>query len=277
MPDLREDYDSQLISIVAHDLKTPVSAVRGFLDLIQQLGSLNEPQLKYFDRAHLALDRMEQLITSLLDFARLEGGTRRLNLVDVDLMSLIEICADFLIEIAAKRNIRLHLQLGNSPVIVPADKDLLNHVITNLLSNAIKYNREGGDVWVSIAKMPSEVRVDVRDNGIGISLSDQQHVFERFFRANRKDKAVEGTGLGLAICKTAIDLHGGRLWVVSEVGLGSTFSFTLPLSTHNVYTSSHHHWGHDNSEGAGEVNDDVDDNLQERAEKFDGDSTHDDH
>jgi len=79
MPDLREDYDSQLISIVAHDLKTPVSAVRGFLDLIQQLGSLNEPQLKYFDRAHLALDRMEQLITSLLDFARLEGGTRRLN------------------------------------------------------------------------------------------------------------------------------------------------------------------------------------------------------
>lgn len=277
MPDLREDYDSQLISIVAHDLKTPVSAVRGFLDLIQQLGALNEPQLKYFDRAHLALDRMEQLITSLLDFARLESGTRRLHQVDVDLVALIETCADFLIEIAAKRNISLHLQLGNVPMIAPADKDLIHHVITNLLSNAIKYNREGGDVWVSVSKMPSEIRVDVRDNGIGISISDQQHVFDRFFRANRKDKSVEGTGLGLAICKTAIDLHGGRLWVVSEVGLGSTFSFTLPVGIHNLSDASHHHWGHDNSEGAGEISDDVDDNLQERAEKFDGDSTHDDH
>ncbi|MCU0480081.1 MAG: HAMP domain-containing histidine kinase [Anaerolineae bacterium] len=276
MPDLRDDYDSQLISIVAHDLKTPVSAVRGFLDLIGQLGELNDLQLKYFDRAHLALDRMENLITTLLDFARLESGTRRLNRVDVDMVALIESCADFLIEVAAKRNIQFHLQLGNTPIIAPIDNDLLSHVITNLLSNAIKYNREGGNVWVSIVKKVNEVRVDVRDSGIGISLSDQQHVFDRFFRANRKDKSVEGTGLGLAICKTAIDLHGGHIWVTSEVGIGSTFSFTVPLHSHAVTHLPHHHWGSDNDEGAGEISDDVDDNLQERAEKLDADSTHDD-
>lgn len=276
MPDLRDDYDSQLISIVAHDLKTPVSAVRGFLDLIGQLGELNDPQLKYFDRAHLALDRMENLITTLLDFARLESGTRRLHRADVDMVALIESCADFLIEVAAKRNIQFHLQLGNIPIIALIDTDLMNHVITNLLSNAIKYNRDGGNVWVSITKTANDVRVDVRDSGIGISLSDQEHVFDRFFRANRKDKSVEGTGLGLAICKTAIDLHGGRIWVTSEAGVGSTFSFTVPLHTHPVSHGHHHHWGGRDDEGAGEISDDVDDNLQERAEKLDGDSTHDD-
>ncbi|HRF95182.1 MAG TPA: HAMP domain-containing sensor histidine kinase, partial [Aggregatilineales bacterium] len=185
MTDLREEYDSQLISIVAHDLKTPVSAVRGFLDLIQQFGTLNEMQLKYFDRAHLAIDRMEHLIGSLLDFARLESGVRGLHRTDVDLVALIESCADFLVEIAAKRDIQFHLQLGDTPITAPADKDLLNHVITNLLSNAIKYNRDGGGVWVNLTQNLTEIRVDVRDDGIGISSTDQQHVFDRFFRVDR--------------------------------------------------------------------------------------------
>ena len=269
------DYDSQLISIVAHDLKTPVSAVRGFLDLIQQFGMLNEMQTKYFDRAHIALDRMEHLITSLLDFTRLESGTRHLQRHDVDMVALIELCADFLLEIAAKRTIRFHLQLGNTPITVPADDDLLNHVITNLLSNPVKYNQEGGDVWVNLSQSPNEIRVDVRDSGIGISSTDQLHVFDRFFRANRKDKTIEGTGLGLAICKTVIDLHGGRIWVTSEAGIGSTFSFTLPLKTSETHTPQPH-WGHFDYEGAGETSDDVDDDMQERAEKVDSDSTHDD-
>ncbi len=273
MTDLREDYESELISIVAHDLKTPVSAVRGFLDLLPQLGTLNEGQIKYVDRAHMALDRMERLIERLLDFSHLQSGTRRLQRTDVDLVEIIESCADFLKEIADKRGITFHLQMGQARVHVPADIDLLGHVVTNLLTNAVKYNREGGDVWVSVAKSHTEARVDIRDSGIGIAPKDQLHVFDRFFRVNRKDKSVEGTGLGLAICKTIIELHGGRIWVSSEVGIGSTFSFTLPLKVGD--THSHYHWSH-HHEGAGEVSDDVDDDLQERAEKLDGDSTHDD-
>jgi signal transduction histidine kinase len=274
MTDLREEYDSQLISIVAHDLKTPVSAVRGFLDLIQQFGTLNEMQLKYFDRAHLAIDRMEHLIGSLLDFARLESGARGLHRTDVDLVALIESCADFLIEIAAKRDIQFHLQLGDMPITAPADKDLLTHVITNLLSNAIKYNRDGGGIWVTLTQNLNEIRVDVRDGGIGISSTDQQHVFDRFFRVDRKDKSIEGTGLGLAICKTVVDLHGGRIWVSSEAGVGSIFSFTIPLKIHDAH-SQHHYWGRMDHESAGEISDDVDDDMQERAEKVDGDSKHD--
>lgn len=275
MTDLREDYDSQLISIVAHDLKTPVSAVRGFLELIPQLGTLNEGQTKYVDRAHMALDRMERLIESLLDFSHLQSGTRRLQRTDVDLVEIIESASDFLTEIAHKRNITFHLQMGKAHIHVPADIDLLGHVVTNLLTNAVKYNREGGDVWVSVTKSQTEARVDIRDSGIGIAPKDQLHVFDRFFRVNRKDKSVEGTGLGLAICKTIIELHGGRIWVSSEVGVGSTFSFVLPLKVGDLHTPTPYHWSH-NHEGAGEISDDVDDNLQERAEKFDGDSTHDD-
>lgn len=275
MTDLREDYDSQLISIVAHDLKTPVSAVRGFLELIPQLGALNEGQTKYVDRAHMALDRMERLIESLLDFSHLQSGTRRLQRTDVDLVEIINSCADFLTEIAHKRNITFHLQMGKAHIHVPADIDLVGHVVTNLLTNAVKYNREGGEVWVTVTKSQTEARVDIRDSGIGIAPKDQLHVFDRFFRVNRKDKSVEGTGLGLAICKTIIDLHGGRIWVSSEVGVGSTFSFVLPLKVADSHTPPQYHWSH-NHEGAGEISDDVDDNLQERAEKFDGDSTHDD-
>lgn len=262
MTDLNIHDDSQLMGIVVHDLKTPVSAVRGFLELIQQLGDLNDGQKKYLQRAHMALDRMERIIQSLLDFSHLQSGMRRLHRTDVNLIELITTVADFLTEIAHKRHITVHLPTDHTPIYVSADADLLGHVITNLLTNAIKYNREGGDVWVSVTQSQTEIRVDVRDSGIGIAPKDQIHVFDRFFRANRNDKSIEGTGLGLAICKTIIDLHGGRIWLASEVGVGSTFSFVLPLKA-----------PHD---GAGEASEGVDDDQQERTEKLDTDSTHDD-
>jgi signal transduction histidine kinase len=272
MTDIHPDYNTELMSIIAHDLKTPVSAVRGFLELIPQLGALNEGQMRYLDRAHMALDRMERMISSLLEFARLESGVRRLQHTDVDLVEMTHACADFVIEIAHKRGIKIHLPSDDKPIHIPADMDLLGHVITNLLTNAVKYNRDGGEVWVTVSKTATEARVDIRDTGIGIAPKDQLHVFDRFFRVNSKDKSIEGTGLGLAICKTIIDLHGGRIWVSSELGVGSTFSFVLPLKVGSKQPQ--YHWSHDR-EGAGEISDDVDDNLQERAEKLDGDSTHD--
>lgn len=273
MTNLHPDYNTELMSILAHDLKTPVSAVRGFLELIPQFGTLNEGQMRYLDRAHMALDRMERMISSLLEFARLESGMRRLQHTDVDLVEIIHACADFLMEIADKRGIKIHLPADDKPIHVPADIDLMGRVITNLLTNAVKYNRDGGQVWVSVSKSVTEVRVDIRDTGIGIAPKDLLHVFDRFFRVNSKDKSVEGTGLGLAICKTIIDLHGGRIWVASELGIGSTFSVVLPLKVGSK--QPHYHWVRD-GEGASEISDDVDDNLQERTEKLDGDSTHDD-
>ncbi|MBC7871556.1 MAG: HAMP domain-containing histidine kinase [Chitinophagaceae bacterium] len=223
-----QDFDAELINIVAHDLKTPVSAAKGFIDLVQQLGPLNERQLHFSQRALAALDRMEQLIGDLLDFARLEGGVT-LKASNCDVSALISDAVDLMEDVAGRRGIKIHIEGVTQKAVVKGDSRLLGQVINNLISNAIKYNRENGRVEIILDRNEDKLRVDIRDTGIGIPPEDIPRVFERFFRSQLGTEAkIEGTGLGLAITRSILQMHGGQIWVESLVGEGSTFSFTLP-------------------------------------------------
>ena len=234
-----DDFDSDLISIVAHDLKTPVSAARGFLDLIEHSGPVNEMQLKFLERTRSSLSRMEKLIASLLDYARISSGVD-LDRTVVDIHSLVQEAFELFKDIAAQHKISIHLQDDPKSIFALVDRRLLGHVISNLLSNAIKYNNESGEVWIAVSEQGEMVRVEVRDNGIGINDYAQERVFDRFFRAVKKNKngKIEGSGLGLAICQSIIDLHGGRIWVESTLDEGSKFSFVVPIQANATTTES---------------------------------------
>ncbi|MFW5748963.1 MAG: sensor histidine kinase [Chloroflexota bacterium] len=284
--EFNDEQDSQLISIVAHDLKTPVTATRGFLDLVQNTGPLTELQQKYLNRAFMSLGRMEIMISSLLDWARLSAG-KPLELAVVDLRGLVDEAYQLVAELAEQRDITTHLYLGDKPAMVSVDEQLMGQAITNLLSNAIKYNREGGQIIVTLTLKAQEVQVDVRDTGPGIDPELLDKIFDRFFRATKKDdqgRRIEGTGLGLAISQVVIELHGGRIWVESAVGEGSTFSFALPVrsapfrdseagkSRNKRRKPNSFNEGH----GAGEIIDDVDDDLQERRDRAEREPRRDD-
>lgn len=234
-----DDFDSDLISIVAHDLKTPVSAARGFLDLVEHSGPINETQLKFLERTRSSLSRMEKLIASLLDYARISSGID-LDRTVVDIHMLVEESIELFQDIASQHEINIHWQEDTKPVIALVDRRLMGHVISNLLSNAIKYNNEGGEVWIKVNEKGENVRVEVRDNGIGINEYAQERVFDRFYRAVKKNKngKIEGSGLGLAICQLIVNLHAGRIWVESTLGEGSTFSFIVPIQASETATKS---------------------------------------
>jgi signal transduction histidine kinase len=230
MTDQLDDYDSELISIVAHDLKTPVGAARGFLDLVEHGGPLNELQKQYLGKAFGALERMERLIASLLDFAKLESDIE-MELSITDMHMLIAESVKLLTDVAKQQDVTIHYNDSADPIFALFDARLLSHVLSNLLSNAIKYNRKGGEVWVEVKDGTDAILVDVRDNGMGMSEFVQQHAFERFYRGVKKNEngQIEGSGLGLGICLSIIERHGGKIWVESTLGEGSTFSFTMPV------------------------------------------------
>ncbi len=222
------EYDTDLISIVAHDLKAPISAARGFLDLVEATGPMTDQQQQFFNRAMMALDRMEGLVTSLLDFSKVDA-TFMVEPIEVDLYETIQDAIDLHKGIAQQQDVLVQLSGVRRTFFVMADKRLVSHVMNNLISNALKYNKTGGSVWIQIHDLTSEVQIDVQDNGLGIPAKDVPHVFDRFYRSRvHKDMRIAGSGLGLAICKAIVDKHNGKIWVVSEENKGSTFSFTLP-------------------------------------------------
>jgi len=267
MASRKEHYEKDLISVVAHDLRSPISAMRGFLDLVENLGELNDQQGRYIERAFMALNRMEGLISTMLKFAEV-GTLQDLNITDVDLRLLVDDTVLMLTDIAAARQITLHVTSTAGKSTVPADADLIAQVIQNLLGNAIKYNKDGGEVSVKITRQGPVMRVDVRDTGIGISEEDLPNIFDEFFRVSRgrnEDASVRGSGLGLAIVKVIIDMHDGDIWVDSTLGEGSTFSFTLPMhrDDDSTATEPRRRFGLFPSEQASEASDAVDDSSQE--------------
>ncbi len=274
--------DQDLLAIAAHDLKTPITAVRGYIELIEKVGELNDRQHHFCERALMGLDRMENLITSVLDFARLEGDVR-MNLVECDLTPIIQNAIDLLGQAAARREITFHFATTTKLERVIGDPQWLGEVMNNLLSNAVKYNRQGGQVWVNVVTQPGSVLVSVRDTGEGIAHEDQERVFERFFRARAVKGQIEGSGLGLAITQAVIEKHHGQIWVESTPGQGTTFFFTLPRKTRTRKRSGKTIVGENQSDSASregqahleatiEVSDAVDDNLQEANRPSDMDS-----
>jgi signal transduction histidine kinase len=224
--------DSELLNNFAHDLKTPLAAVKSYIELIGVYGELNEKQQHFQDRAQQSIERIQRIVTALLNYSRLEQN-RSLNLQVIDLYKMVELTVGILESAAAEKNITMEIDIPAADSQVYADPLLLEHAVANLLTNAIKYNKRNGNVMVKARNSgATQVRVDISDTGMGIPREEQSRVWERFYRIERRGQSeIEGTGLGLAIVKGVIEKHGGKIRLASTEGKGTTFTFELSRPT----------------------------------------------
>jgi signal transduction histidine kinase len=193
-------------------------------------GEVNEKQSEYLRDILESGRHLLSLINDILDLSKIEAGRMELDVADFDLPSAIENALVLVRERAARRGIRLGHTVDARLGTVRADERKLKQVLLNLLSNALKFTPEGGRVDVRAESREDVVEISVTDTGVGIAPEDQETVFEEFRQVGASEKKVEGTGLGLALARRFIELHGGHMWVKSEVGVGSCFAFTLPTA-----------------------------------------------
>lgn len=224
---------SQFISIVSHELKIPMTSIRGYADLIRKgaAGPVSEQQAQFLETIRSNVDRMAALVSDLSDISRIETGRLKIELGDVPLAEYVRETVNGLRpQIEAKRQ-TLTLDLPEDLPLVRTDRTRLVQILTNLVSNAHKYTPEGGSITVRARREGEMVRVSVVDTGIGMSEEDQARLFSQFFRS--EDPMVReqpGWGLGLSVTKRLVELLGGEIGVESELGKGSTFWFTLPVA-----------------------------------------------
>jgi two-component system phosphate regulon sensor histidine kinase PhoR len=225
---LREEerHKQDLISMVSHEVRTPLAAVLGFTSLLLEREFPLDEQRRYLEIIDAQARRLASLAGDFLDVQLLAGGGLTLVRSEFDLVELVREQAQlFFFQSSAHH---LSFDVPNEPVLVDADRDRLSQVVGNLLSNAIKYSPEGGEVRVTVGADGSDAVVTVSDRGIGIKPADASRIFERFYRASDAAMTVGGTGLGLAVARDIVDSHEGTLEVESKPGEGSTFVLTLP-------------------------------------------------
>jgi two-component system, NtrC family, sensor kinase len=224
-------HKSEFLANMSHELRTPLNAIIGFSEVLTErmFGELNEKQEEYSKDIHASGQHLLSLINDMLDLSKIEAGRMELELSDFHLPTALDSALTLVRERAGRRSIALHTNIDNRLGQIQADERKVRQVVLNLLSNAIKFTPEGGRIEVGAAPKDGFVEVSVSDTGVGIAPEDQEAVFEEFRQVGTADKKVEGTGLGLTLCRKFVELHGGRIWVKSELGMGSTFTFTLPL------------------------------------------------
>lgn len=221
--------DLEVLGTAVHDLKIPLSSIKSFADLVIKDGPLTERQTHYMGRIQLAVENMTNLINSLLDLVWIEEGMQ-LTLMPCNLVDLLRSQINTFEASAREKGIRIDLTADDDVVPIRADERRIGQAVGNLISNSIKYNRPGGIIQIHVTREDANIRVTIRDNGIGIAEKDLPHIFDRFFRASRKSpERIEGSGLGLSIVKAIIEMHHGAIWAESALGEGSVFIFTLPI------------------------------------------------
>ena len=224
---------TEFVSTVSHELRTPMTSIKGYADLILlgAAGQMNDDQRRFLSIIKANADRLSVLVNDLLDISRLEGGRVELDIKPLSLESLVDQVATTLRAKIEDKGLTLSLHIPPDLPPVMGDRDRVIQILTNLVSNAYQYTPTGGSIDVRALCAAGMVQVDVADTGIGIAPEDQPKVFDRFFRADDpKVQEFSGTGLGLAIVKSLVEMQSGRIWLDSEVGKGSTFSFTLPTA-----------------------------------------------
>jgi signal transduction histidine kinase len=224
-------HKSEFLANMSHELRTPLNAIIGFSEVLSErmFGELNEKQEEYLKDIHASGQHLLSLINDILDLSKIEAGKMELELSDFDLPMTIDNALMLVRERATRRSIEVHTTVDQRLGQIRADERRIRQVLLNLLSNAIKFMPEGGRIEVGAKPVDGSIEVSVIDTGVGISPEDQEAVFEEFRQVGTAEKKVEGTGLGLALCRKFIELHGGRIWVKSQVGAGSTFTFTVPV------------------------------------------------
>ena len=227
-----ECFRKQYLGNVAHELKTPIFNIQGYISTLLD-GGLEDELInrKYLERAEKSIDRLINIVNDLDTISKLESSMNKLNLERFDVVALAKEIAEQAEMEADKKGIRISIKGADnlpSPFWVLADKHYIGQVIVNLVINSIRYGKEGGLTRVHFRDMLDKILVEVEDNGLGISKEDLPRVFERFYRTDKgRSREQGGTGLGLAIVKHIIEAHGERINVRSELGVGTTFSFTL--------------------------------------------------
>lgn len=225
-----DTFKSDIVSTVSHDLRSPLTLMRGYASMLQMVGEINEQQRSYIAKIVSGVDSMSKLVNNLLDLGRIEAGIG----LKVERMNPINLAEQVVLELqpyANQKNIELILDYSiNRDTNIEADSGLVQQALYNLVENALKYNSLGGTVKVIVSSNAGNALFEISDNGIGIAPIDLPHLFEKFYRSGRREAYNQrGTGLGLAIVKSIIEKHNGKVWVESKLGRGSSFYLELPV------------------------------------------------
>lgn len=232
---------SEFVSVASHELRTPLAAIKNAIQLILsgKTGEINENQAKFLSMAERNINRLTNILNNLLNLSRIESGRIELKFENVSIKSIIDSTVSTMRPQADGKSIFLEMDCPEELPPVYVDKEKVEQILVNLIGNAIKFTPEGGKIFVSVMHIAEEreggsakkIAVSVKDSGIGIPKEHLNSIFEKFYQVEGSlQRSAGGTGLGLAITKGLVELHGGKIWVESEEGKGSTFTFTLPVS-----------------------------------------------
>ncbi len=223
-------HKSDFLANMSHELRTPLNAIIGFSQVLREemFGKVNEKQAEYLDDILSSGNHLLSLINDVLDLSKVEAGQVELEVESFSLRDALERGVVMVRERATQDGVQVELAADPGVDVVEGDERRIKQVIFNLLSNAVKFTPAGGAVDVGSSRVNGEVRISVADTGPGIAPEDHQRIFEEFQQTGAGLEQREGTGLGLALSKRLVELHGGRIWLESELGKGSTFVFTLP-------------------------------------------------
>ncbi len=226
-----EEYRRQFLGNVAHELRTPIFSIQGYVHTLKD-GALHDQEvnMRFLEKTAKNVDNLTNLVEDLMTISRIESGNHSLQQSRFDMLALIKEVFESLEWMAKNKSITLEVRpLADKQCWVYADREMIRQVLVNLIANAIKYGKENGRVLAKVFLQQSLVKTDISDDGTGIAPEHLGRIFERFYRVDKsRSKAEGGTGLGLAIVKHFIEAHGERIHVNSSPGIGSTFSFCLP-------------------------------------------------
>jgi two-component system, OmpR family, phosphate regulon sensor histidine kinase PhoR len=224
---------AEFIDNLSHELRTPLTTISLLAETAARDAETASPRLRdRIAKIEVETGHLTQMVNELLDLSKIESGTAQLLLDDVDLVRLARATAERLRLFAERQGLRIEMDLPERVSPVRGDEDRLGQVLVNLLHNAVKFSPNGGKIVVGVREEGDNVRVWVRDPGIGVPRADLTRIFERFYKVDRaRVRGRGGTGLGLSISRHVVESHGGRIWAESEEGSGSTFIFTIPLAS----------------------------------------------
>ncbi len=232
MNDEGKQVQFQFLSVLSHELKSPINAVEGYLRIMQdkQVGNNLDDYTTMIDRSLERIKGMRSLIMDMLDLTRLENGKKKREILKVDLVQMARVAIDTMTPMAVQKNIKIYLDTDEPHIYLNGDNSEIEIIFNNLISNAVKYNKENGTVNCTIKSEDSKIIISVNDTGIGMSEEDISKLFQDFVRIkNEKTKSISGSGLGLSIMKkTAEEYYHGKISVTSKPDIGSTFIVEIP-------------------------------------------------